>query len=363
MLKSIYFRVFLSFLLLIAIAILDFNVTFEVSLAPLYLIPVLVFSYQDKLSFGYSLLFALLSDGVWYTIDYYINPYSLEVYHVLNGIIKTSVTLFFVVALRQFRLIRKFKNSLEVKSAELALKNQELAQSNIELNKFIGMAAHDIRNPIGAILMCTEMLESDDTIHDEAKEFIKMIQSTASHSLEIVNDTLNISKIQSGTIELSLQKNDYIEFVRQNITLNKMLAEAKGQQILFETNMNQTDLLFDKNRMNQVLNNLLTNAIKYSEKNKVINVTVALINDDLIRTSIIDQGLGIDEKYHATLFEPFTTTANTPTNNESKTGLGLAIVKKIVELHHGTIGFTSKVGEGSVFYYDLPIHGEKAKNA
>jgi signal transduction histidine kinase len=72
-------------------------------------------------------------------------------------------------------------------------------------------------------------------------------------------------------------------------------------------------------------------------------------------TNIVDQGLGIDEKFHATLFDPFVTTNNKPTNNESSTGLGLAIVKKIVELHHGTIGFTSEKGKGSSFYFTIPV--------
>jgi len=92
------------------------------------------------------------------------------------------------------------------------------------------------------------------------------------------------------------------------------------------------------------MNTNITVKVEYSGENK-----------ERVLTEIQDQGLGIDEKYHATLFDPFTTTANLPTNNESKTGLGLAIVKKIVQLHDGTIAFTSEKGKGSNFYFSIPI--------
>lgn len=96
---------------------------------------------------------------------------------------------------------------------------------------------------------------------------------------------------------------------------------------------------------------------KYSNSDTTITVKVNYIDKkkNQVLTSVIDQGLGIDEKYHATLFIPFTTTANKPTSNESSTGLGLAIVKRIVELHKGTIAFTSEKGKGSNFFFTIPI--------
>jgi signal transduction histidine kinase len=219
------------------------------------------------------------------------------------------------------------------------------------------MAAHDIRNPVGAIKMMSEMLLDKNDLDAEMRQWMELVKTSATNSLQILNDTLNISQIQSGTIELNKTKEDYITFLKETIQLIKYQAEKKNQTIHFETSIDQVILQFDRSRMTQVVNNLYTNAIKYSPAGTEITVSIAWENADhtTILTSVKDQGMGIDQKFHASLFNPFTTTSNQPTDNESKTGLGLAIVKKIVELHQGSIGFTSEKGMGSTFYFTLPV--------
>lgn len=347
-------RIGLSILLLIIIAITDINTAWEITLAPLYIVPIFLFAFQRELPFKYSVGMALLATGTWSVIDYFMHPYSHELYHILNFIFKASLAIAAVKGIQQYLLVIELNKLLKNKKVELATSNEALSQSNKELNRFIGMAAHDVRNPIGSILMIVELLKADSSISKESMEMLTLIEQTANHSLEIISDTLNISKIQSGTIDLHLEKTNYIELVRRNIQINQFLAEQKKQKLIFECAESEVDILLDKSRMKQVLNNLITNAVKYSHKETEIIIKVEL-NGKNIKTTIIDQGLGIDEKFHEHLFDPFTTTNNVPTNNESKTGLGLAIVKKIIELHNGTIGFTSKVGEGSSFYFELPI--------
>jgi signal transduction histidine kinase len=357
MFKSIRLRIAISILLLAIIIAVDINVVSEISLALLYLIPVIIFSYQNKIHFYYSILFAILCASSWSIVDYITNTYSNEFFHTINWLTRVFISIITSVAIHKYFIEKSLQQIILKQRNELKLANQQLQESNNELNKFIGMAAHDIRNPVGNIKMIAEMYMKDETISAEAKEWVRMVELAANNSLQILNDTLNISKIQSGTIDLNKTKTNYIQFVKDCITANKYLADNKQQTISFESTIEAIDVSFDNTRLSQVLNNLLTNAIKYSNKNTTITIKVGYNKDatNQLITSVIDQGLGIDEKFHANLFSAFTTTPNKPTNNESSTGLGLAIVKKIVELHQGEIYFTSEKGRGSNFFFTIPV--------
>lgn len=350
MFKSIQQRVVFSVLLLLAVGSADFFVSGEITTAVFYLIPIAIFSYHNSFRLRFSVLFGAVACVIWMVADYHTRPYSAERYLVINWLLRVPLFVLTPVIINRFFLEKMQRQIISEQKAALE-------KVNADLNRFIGMAAHDIRNPVGSIQMMAELLLEDEAIPEDKKNFVEMIRATAQNSLEILNDTLNISKIQSGTLELKLAENDYIAFVKDCIAQNKHLSDKKQQTVLFETDMASVDLLFDKSRLSQVVTNLLTNAIKYSEMNKPIRVKLSFANagHTELLTEVIDQGLGIDEQYHAHLFDPFTTTSNKPTDNESKTGLGLSIVKKIVELHRGRIGFTSEKGKGSDFYFTLPM--------
>ena len=357
MFRSIQARIIISIISLLIIVWIDSHVVSEISLALFYLIPVIIFSYQNTTPYRYSILFSIIAALSWTVVDYYTHTYSSEINQIFNAIPKLLISVITAVAIHQYFIEKELQKTIVDQKTKLEKANQQLSESNTELNKFIGMAAHDIRNPVGSIQMFAEMLLEKESMTDEDKIYIKMVESAAGHSLQILNDTLNISKIQSGTISMNKKRTDYISFIKESVALNKYLADKKSQSIYFESAIDSLEMEFDQSRLAQVLNNLLTNAIKYSNMNTSITVKVEFSGEkkEMVLTSIKDQGLGIDEKYHATVFDPFTTTANQPTNNESKTGLGLAIVKKIVQLHDGTIGFTSEKGEGSNFYFSIPI--------
>lgn len=351
-------RIALSFLLLACVAILDYNIPHEANTAILYALPVFMFSSIKRLRLLHSILFACTSAIVWGIVDYATNPVpaasDFMIYNILSRCISFTLVAVLLNRLVVEKKLRKIISDQKEKQYEL---NVKLQASNDELNKLVGMAAHDIRNPVGAIQMTSEMLMEDPSIQGEAKEFIGMINEAATHSLLILNDTLNISQIQSGTVQLKITDTDFIAFTRDCLRLNEYLATKKQQKITFETSVQFVYTSFDKSRISQVINNLLTNAIKYSSMDTLITVKVDYTDKDQthIKTEVIDQGPGIDKKFHATLFEPFATTDNQPTNNESKTGLGLAIVKKIIDLHHGTIDFESEPGKGSSFFFTIPV--------
>jgi len=350
MLKNVQQRIMLSTLLLLAIGTADYFVTGEITTAAFYLLPIALFSYHNSFRLFYSVLFGVASLIVWMIADYHTHPYSEDQYLVINWLFRAPLFIAAPIITNRFFLEKMQRKIISEQKASLE-------KANADLNKFIGMAAHDIRNPVGSIQMMTEILLEDEQIPEDKKNFLKMMHTAAKTSLLILNDTLNISKIQSGTVDLNKVRTDYIPFINECIELNKHLAEKKQQTLLLETEIDSVKVPFDKARLSQVVNNLLTNAIKYSEMNCPVTIKISFSNENpgMLLTEVIDQGLGIDEKEQATLFEPFTTTSNKPTNNESKTGLGLAIAKRILEQHNGTIGFKSEKGKGSDFYFTLPI--------
>ena len=248
------------------------------------------------------------------------------------------------------------EHKVKARTAELESVNERLTELNKEKNRYIGMVAHDLRNPIGTAEAFSGLLIEDyDTLaKTEHLEFLGFINQSCNFSLNLIEDFLDISKIEAGIFDLNLTNQDYISFIRNNVKLNEKLARNKSQKILVRTNLPQILLSFDKNKLDQVLNNLLSNAIKYSFPDTKIVIDISIIDNELI-TKIIDEGQGIPADELATIFQPFQTTSVKATSNEKSTGLGLAIVRKIIETHNGAISVESEVGKGSVFTFKIPI--------
>jgi signal transduction histidine kinase len=245
----------------------------------------------------------------------------------------------------------------ERKLAEEALQrsNDQLRELNNQKNEFLGMAAHDLRNPIAVIQNASLVLSrySSENLSEKQQEFLKKIHDTSKFMLELLNNLLDISKIESGKLELEITKNNYTDFVRKNIEFNRFFATEKDISIDLVLSDAIPLVDFDKNKIEQVLNNLISNAIKYSHPNTMIRVEVLKVKDFVV-TKVIDQGQGIQEDELSHVFKAFQKTSTKPTAGEKSTGLGLAIVKKIVEGHQGEIGVESEVGKGSTFFFKLP---------
>jgi signal transduction histidine kinase len=244
------------------------------------------------------------------------------------------------------------EKKVEERTRDLKLLNEKLIVLNNEKNKFLGIAAHDLRNPIGTSLAFTDLLLEDyDGISDnEKRQYLKIILERSEFSLRLLNDLLDISKIEAGKIDLELKKQNYRNFIEQVISFNQVLARRK--QILLNLDYKAPDIFpdFDKSKIEQAMNNL----IKYSKPKTEVWITVELC-DEGVHTFVKDQGCGIEEKELEHLFQPFHKAGNVPTGGESSTGLGLAIVKKIIEAHHGKIKVKSEKGVGSCFCFILPF--------
>ena len=249
----------------------------------------------------------------------------------------------------------------ERKLAEEALRqsNDQLRELNNQKNEFLGMAAHDLRNPIAVIQNASLILSrySSENLSEKQHEFLRKIFDTSKFMLELLNNLLDISKIEAGKLELEITKNNYPDFVKKNVEFNRFFATEKdiSMDLILSEDIPLVD--FDKNKIEQVLNNLISNAIKYSHPHTMISIEV-LKEKDFVVTRVIDQGQGIPEDELPHIFKPFQKASIKPTAGEKSTGLGLAIVKKIVEGHQGNIGVESQVGKGSTFFFNLPLLGE-----
>jgi len=242
-----------------------------------------------------------------------------------------------------------------------------LKESNLssELkNRLIGMAAHDLRNPVVLIKGYSDLLQNGfiGKLDDAQIKAIQKIDLACQRMLRMLEDLLDISAIESGHLALHKENTDLKSFLTDTYEYNKLLAEMKGIELILEFDNNLAELNIDKDKMGQALNNLIDNAIKFSKENtKVVIIAKNLGSETAI--SVIDQGCGIAEKDLNGLFNPFSKTDNQPERGEKCTGLGLAIVKKLVEVHAGKISVSSQVGRGSNFTILLKNNEKVANNS
>lgn len=243
--------------------------------------------------------------------------------------------------------------------AEIVQRQQmevQLRQINLEKNKFLGMAAHDLRSPLGSIRGFSELLLEADLSPKDRKEFLTIIHQVSQDMLILLNDLLDISMIESGRFEIRAQLGQLDELVAYRVHLNTLAAQRKHITLVTHAPEPVT-LSFDSGRMAQVIDNLLTNAIKYSPPDSQVDIQVQKIDAEQVEIVVADQGVGIPLEQQHQLFGAFQRLSSRPTAGESSTGLGLAIVKKIVEAHQGTIQVQSQPGMGSRFTVRLPVAG------
>jgi signal transduction histidine kinase len=171
--------------------------------------------------------------------------------------------------------------------------------------------------------------------------------------LNLVSNLLDVSVIESGKLELVLQNNSFEKLIDQRIRINKVIADRKNIRIHKQFSVD-IETQYDKNQITQVIDNLLGNAIKFSPRDANIHVNLERV-DGLAKVSVRDEGPGIPLDEQSKLFQGFQRTSVRPTGGEKTTGLGLAIIKKIMEAHKGNIGLLSQPGNGSTFYFCLPL--------
>ncbi|MCH8157509.1 MAG: hybrid sensor histidine kinase/response regulator [Nitrospinae bacterium] len=252
----------------------------------------------------------------------------------------------------ELRSLMKQKENL---IKDLGEKNERLVELDDLKNRFLGMAAHDLRNPLATIKgFSTLLIDADDSFpKEEQEDFLKTIKSVSEHMLTLVNDLLDYSVIESGNLNIEKELGSMKDLVIERIRVNQFLAEPKGISIQ-KSLCDLPEFEFDRNRIIQVLDNLIGNAVKFSPKGSTVHVS-ARLQEGQVRVTVKDEGPGISVEDQKLLFEGFQKLSARPTGGEKSTGLGLAIVKKMTEAHGGTLSVDSRLGEGSEFSFTLPM--------
>jgi len=236
---------------------------------------------------------------------------------------------------------------------ELERINAQLREVNDQKNMFLGMAAHDLRNPLAVITGYTRfMLKHPEGQCDRSNRYLDNIQSSARFMLTLVEDLLDVSTLEAGQLHLELEPRDLRELTARALEMLQPLANDKAISLQLEAPPDPVEALVDGLKVDQVLTNLLTNAIKYSHPQSTVEVCLEP-GEEVVRVKVRDQGQGIPAEELSRLFQPFGRTSVKSTRGESSTGLGLAIARRVVEGHGGEIGVDSRVGHGSTFWFTL----------
>lgn len=225
-----------------------------------------------------------------------------------------------------------------------------------ERDHLLGIAAHEFRGPLAVIMGCSEtMMSYPDLSESERQSFIAMIHDRSQHLSTLISQILDFGRIERGTISLNIKRRNIIGFLKKCIEQQQRIAQRKNIAIVFNTDMEDLQVEFDSNRLEEVIANIIDNAVKYSPRDTKVSVTLENA-PEFVTVEISDEGQGIKEEELQFLFEMFSNKkiSSRPTEGESSHGFGLAICKKIVDMHGGKIEVRRKQGKGSVFIVSLP---------
>ena len=245
-------------------------------------------------------------------------------------------------------------NRLAAQKEEIEKKNAELSRLNDLKNSFLGIAAHDIRSPVGITQMVLDSIIKGGDKLDAAAQRSLLVESAAlcRHALALLNDLLDVAKIESGKIELKPISFDLASLLRETAERHGRLAAVKGTRVVAEPPP-PGDMRADPLRVRQILDNLVSNAVKFSPPESTVQIR-ARREAAGWRVEVEDQGPGLSEEDRKRLFQDFARLSAQPTGGEKSTGLGLAITRRMVEAHGGKIGANCPPEKGTTFYFYLP---------
>lgn len=259
----------------------------------------------------------------------------------------------------QFQAINEKNRELEQLQFTLEDKARELEQASKYKSEFLANMSHDLRTPLNSLLIFSELLSDNESNHlDESElEFAKNIRLAGKSLLTLIDDILDLSKIESGTISLDLSELPF-ELIETTLKRN-FEKDAKRKKLDFQIHLDSDlpkSINVDQKRLFQLLNNLLSNAFKFTEKGGVsISIKCHESDPETILFAVADTGIGISEEKHQIIFEAFQQAESHTKTKYGGTGLGLAICRKLAELMGGNIQVTSKTGLGSTFTVSLPV--------
>ncbi len=313
-----------------------------------------------------------VNDGTLYMIGYVpiesIQQEGRTVSQNIFIVVLVTLAAFFLCCLlyylnqkQQNMLRREREEEREVHNKQLAEALQAAQIASNSKTTFLSNMSHDIRTPMNAILGFTTLLAKDAENPVKVKAYTKKIMSSGQHLLSLINDVLDVAKIESGKVVLTIAEFTLNDLVSSVDAIIRPIAAARNQAFhVSVTDIKHEYLIGDETRINQILINLLSNAVKYTPEGgniwfRIIGLKQHSSQFEHIRIEVEDDGYGMTPEYLETIFDAFTRAENSTTNKVQGTGLGMAITKNIVELMGGTIEVTSEVDKGSLFKVDLEL--------
>ncbi|MDE6622487.1 MAG: response regulator [Lachnospiraceae bacterium] len=259
----------------------------------------------------------------------------------------------------KLRVEREKERELYNRQLAEALQSAQIASHSKTM--FLSNMSHDIRTPMNAVIGFTTLLAKDADNPEKVREYTKKIMASGQHLLSLINDILDVSKIESGKVVLTVEEFTLNDLVSSVDAIIRPMAAAKQQKFHVEvTNVVHEYLLGDETRINQILINLLSNAVKYTQEEgniwfRIVGMKQRSSQFERIRIEVQDDGYGMTPEYLKVVFDAFTRAENSTTNKVQGTGLGMAITKNIVELMGGTISVSSEVNKGTLFQVELEL--------
>ena len=256
--------------------------------------------------------------------------------------------------------LKEFNEDLNVKVDELAQANMQLYEMNRLKSDFLATMSHELRTPLNAIIGFSDVLESIASLDDKQKRYVRNIQTSGKVLLEMINDILDLAKIESGKMEVRLSDFRIEPVVTAQCDIARPLTERKNIDLDTEIEPDLPEMFQDQVKVQQILNNLLSNAIKFTPEGGRIVVSAQRGSENELVLKVTDTGVGIGEEDQVAIFEKFRqgksvlTSGDAMTREYSGTGLGLSIVKELCKLLGGEISLESELGKGSIFTVRLP---------
>jgi len=256
-------------------------------------------------------------------------------------------------AARDVTALKRFEQRLQQNNVELQNATSAAEKANLAKSDFLSSMSHELRSPLNAILGFAQLMETASPLPTPSqKESIEQILKAGWHLLTLINEILDLARIESGKLSLSLEPTALAEILRECQAMIDPQAQKRGILITFPQSEIPYFVVADRTRLKQVFINLLSNAIKYNRAGGTVVVDCAASGPDRIRVSVKDSGEGLSPEDLAQLFQPFNRLGQED-GGEEGTGIGLVVARQLIELMGGVIGVESTVGTGSVFWFEL----------
>jgi PAS domain S-box-containing protein len=250
---------------------------------------------------------------------------------------------------------RQLRDERERYTKELEARNREIERANRLKSEFLASVSHELRTPLHTIIGFSELLGegSQGLLNEKQKRFIQHIHRDSLHLLELINDVLDLSKIEAGRLEIRPEPFDFAGVVEESVTSIATQAQAKRIHLTHSVIVDQA-VTADRLRVKQILVNLLSNAVKFTPEEGKVSVQAQLEGGTIV-TEVSDTGMGIPAEERRRIFDKFYQVGHTTKGVREGTGLGLAITKRLVEEHGGSIDLESEPGRGTRFTFTIPL--------